>query len=96
MVKGVSSAHHEEVGGHLASSASIPCPTRPGPRVRCQQTPLHTEFDASKLKGAEFKIGKHTVRSIVNFKRLKSISEEAWDKISEAEQLKQRALLEEF
>ncbi len=38
-ITGVSIADHEEVGGHLASSASIPGPTRPGPRGRCQKAP---------------------------------------------------------
>jgi len=39
-VAGVSSAHHEEVGGHLASSASSPGSSGPRPRGRCQQAPL--------------------------------------------------------
>jgi len=38
---------------------------------------FHTEFDASKLKGAEFKIVKHIARCGRVFKRLKDISEEA-------------------
>jgi hypothetical protein len=38
-VTGVSSAHHEEVGGHLASPSSSPGSTGPGPRGRCQKAP---------------------------------------------------------
>ena len=34
-VSGVSNAHHEEVGGHLAPPASSPGSTVPGPRGRC-------------------------------------------------------------
>ena len=40
-VNGVSSAHHEEVGGHLASSASGPGSTGPGPHGRCQKAPVY-------------------------------------------------------
>lgn len=35
-------------------------------------------------------------RSVLMFKRLKNISEETWESISEANRLKQRTLLEEF
>ena len=40
MVTGVSSALHEEMRGHPASSASSPGPTRLGPRGRCQLAPV--------------------------------------------------------
>ena len=38
-VIGVSSAHDKEVGEHLASPASRPGSTGPGPRGRCQEAP---------------------------------------------------------
>jgi hypothetical protein len=57
---------------------------------------LHTEFEASKLNGAELKIDKHIARSVLTMKRLKNMSEEAWQRMSEADRLKQRSLLEEF
>jgi len=45
MVKEVSSAHREEVGGQLAPPASSPGYVGPGPRGQCQKAPL-----ASKTK----------------------------------------------
>ncbi len=40
-VTGVSSAQHEDVGGHLAYSTSSPGSTGPGPRARWQEAPRY-------------------------------------------------------
>ena len=57
---------------------------------------LHIEFNASKLKGAESKLIASLDRNVLLFKRLKNISEEAWESIGEANRLKHRTLLDEF
>jgi hypothetical protein len=44
-VKGASSAHHEEVKGHMASSPSSPGSFGPGPRGRCQKAPDRQHID---------------------------------------------------
>jgi len=41
----ISNAHHEEVGEHMASPASISGSTGPRPRGRCQQAPTSPKYD---------------------------------------------------
>ena len=80
----------------LAERAKAGDIKRPAWCIPLISTVLHTEFDASKLKGVEFKIAKHIARCGRVFKRLKDILEEAWERMSEGERLRQRAMLEDL
>ncbi len=83
-------------GFMLAERAKARDIKRPAWCIPLISSVLQNEFDASKLNGAEFKIVKHINRCGRVFKRLKDISEEAWERMTEGERLRQRAMLEDL
>ena len=57
---------------------------------------LRTEFDESKLQGAQEKAVIYMSRSALLFKRLRNISEDSWGRMGEAERVRKRTLLDDF
>ena len=57
---------------------------------------LNAEFDELKLKGAYEKALAYMARSALQFKRLKNLTTEEWERMREQDKVKQRTLLSEY